>query len=151
MLKKRRASGFTLVEIMIVVVIIGLLAAMALPGFTKSRSRSQATAVVNNLRVYASAFEVYAMEIGTWPADHNRGIIPAGMEGQLPHFSEETHVGGYYDWDPGVFGYTAAVSIVGVNAGPSVLQAVDEILDDGNPGSGMVVINGNRLSYILEP
>ena len=150
MLFKRHSSGFTLVEIMVVVVIIGLLAAMALPGFTKSRSRSQATAVVNNLRVYGSAFEVYAMEEGTWPPDENRGIIPPGMEGQLPRFTEETHVGGSYDWDPGVFGYTAAVSIVDIKAGANVLSEVDKILDDGDPSAGLIVISGNRLSYILQ-
>jgi len=150
MLSKRHSSGFTLVEIMVVVVIIGLLAAMAIPGFTKSRSRSQATAVVNNLRVYGSAFEVYALEVGTWPPDQNRGVIPPGMEGQLPRFTEETHVGGAYDWDPGMFGYTAAVSIVDIQAGGGVLSEVDKILDDGDPSSGQVVISGNRLTYILE-
>jgi type IV pilus assembly protein PilA len=58
-------KGFTLVEIMIVVVIIGLLAAMAIPAFQKVRSTSQEKAVTNNLRQLASAAQQYFLEEGT--------------------------------------------------------------------------------------
>jgi type IV pilus assembly protein PilA len=57
--------GFTLVEIMIVVVIIGLLAAMAIPAFQKVRSSSQDKAVMNNMRQLGSAADQYFMENGT--------------------------------------------------------------------------------------
>lgn len=57
-------KGFTLVEIMIVVVIIGLLAAMAIPAFQKVRSTSQEKAITNNLRQLASAAQQYFLEEG---------------------------------------------------------------------------------------
>jgi prepilin-type N-terminal cleavage/methylation domain-containing protein len=57
-------AGFTLVEIMIVVAIIGLLAAIAIPNFVHSRARSQATACINNMRQIDSAIEQFAMESG---------------------------------------------------------------------------------------
>jgi type IV pilus assembly protein PilA len=59
---KTARKGFTLVEIMIVVVIIGLLAAMAIPAFAKVRQQSRLKAVTNNLRQIANAAQSYMME-----------------------------------------------------------------------------------------
>lgn len=60
----RTSHGFTLVEIMIVVVIIGLLAAMAIPAFQKVRVASQDKAVLNNARQMAAAADQYYLEYG---------------------------------------------------------------------------------------
>ena len=60
-LNKRRA-GFTLVEIMIVVAIIALLAAIAVPNFLRARKRSQATRILEDLRILDSAIDQYAIE-----------------------------------------------------------------------------------------
>jgi prepilin-type N-terminal cleavage/methylation domain-containing protein len=60
-LNKRR-GGFTLVEIMIVVAIIALLAAIAVPGFLRARKRSQATRILNDLRMIDAAVDQYAIE-----------------------------------------------------------------------------------------
>jgi prepilin-type N-terminal cleavage/methylation domain-containing protein len=54
--------GFTLVEIMIVVAIIALLASMAVPNFLRARKRSQATRILEDLRVLDGATDMYAME-----------------------------------------------------------------------------------------
>jgi prepilin-type N-terminal cleavage/methylation domain-containing protein len=64
MLKKftTRRGGFTLVEIMIVVAIIALLAAIAVPGFLRARKRSQAAKIMNDLRLIDSAVDQYAIE-----------------------------------------------------------------------------------------
>lgn len=60
-----RHAAFTLVEIMIVVVIIGILAALAIPGFQKMRTASQDKAVLNNARQIANAAEQYYHETGS--------------------------------------------------------------------------------------
>ena len=57
-----KRGGFTLVEIMIVVAIIALLAAIAVPGFLRARKRSQASKVLNDLRMIDSAVDQYAIE-----------------------------------------------------------------------------------------
>ena len=60
--KNSRKAGFTLVEIMIVVAIIGLLAAIAIPNFVRARTTSQQNACINNLRLIDSAKQQWALE-----------------------------------------------------------------------------------------
>ena len=73
---KSLKAGFTLVEIMIVVAIIGLLAAIAIPNFVKARATAQANACINNLRQIDAAANQFALERGkksgdaiTYPTD----------------------------------------------------------------------------------
>jgi prepilin-type N-terminal cleavage/methylation domain-containing protein len=62
-------AGFTLVEIMIVVAIIGVLAAIGIPSFLHARTRSQATACINNLRQIETAVQQVAIEKGLHVGD----------------------------------------------------------------------------------
>ncbi len=61
-MKRMKKSGFTLVEIMIVVLIIGLLAAIAIPGFMKARTEARAQTCANNCRLYEAAVEQELMK-----------------------------------------------------------------------------------------
>ena len=107
---QHRKSGFTLVEIMIVVVIIGLLAAMAIPAFQKVRERSQGNAIANDLKNIADAVEAFSGTYG-FPTDDlttDATAAPAArytktMEAlTLPEeFAQESPLGNYYVLDAG--------------------------------------------------
>lgn len=90
---KETAHGFTLVEIMIVVAIIALLAAMAIPAFNRVRESSQTKVCVNNLRQLASAKDQYFLENGGVANVVLSGLIdPDGYIKAMP----ECPVGGGY-------------------------------------------------------
>ena len=77
-INKKMKSGFTLVEIMIVVAIIGLLAAIAIPNFVKARQTSQTNACINNLRIIDAAKQQWALETGqgTGASPSSSNIVP---------------------------------------------------------------------------
>jgi prepilin-type N-terminal cleavage/methylation domain-containing protein len=84
-----KKSGFTLVEIMIVVAIIGLLAAIAIPNFARARTTSQTNACINNLRQIDGAKQTWALEHNLQPSatPHDSDVQPylgRGNNGQLP-------------------------------------------------------------------
>ncbi|HEX9047039.1 MAG TPA: type II secretion system protein [Verrucomicrobiae bacterium] len=74
---KRMRTGFTLVEIMIVVAIIGLLAAIAIPNFVSARARAQANGCINNLRQIDAAANQFSLE------QHKKTGDPVNFPGDL--------------------------------------------------------------------
>jgi prepilin-type N-terminal cleavage/methylation domain-containing protein len=88
--KVNRKWGFTLVEIMIVVAIIGLLAAIAIPNFVRARTTSQQNACINNLRLIDAAKQQWALEKGqastaTPVGTDLQPYLGRGTAGELPY------------------------------------------------------------------
>ena len=138
---------------MIVVVIIGLLAAMAIPAFKRVRDRSAASRVANDFRIFTDAFQMYALDNGAYPPDNTRGVVPLGMDDYLDVevWTSETPIGGNYNWEMGVQGVQAAVSVQGVTVENDVLILIDNMMDDGDLSSGIVRNrSGDGVMLVIE-
>ncbi len=148
----RPAGGFTLVEIMVVVVIIGILAALAIPAFMHMQRAAQNNRFLNDLRAFSQAFETYALQNGAWPPNAGAGVVPTGMASDFRAgaWQATTPVGGRWNWDNNINGYRAAISVSSPTADDSQLAEIDAKIDDGDLTTGMFVKASNRFMYILE-
>jgi prepilin-type N-terminal cleavage/methylation domain-containing protein len=153
--------AFTLVELCVVVFIIGMLAAIALPTLKRISQKARVAAVANDLRTFTTALQTYNLQYGKWPADVTPGVMPKEMVGALPNaFTLKTPIGGNYDWDqnvsPNGFLTKAAITLITqgtnkVSSDTALLTAIDKALDDGNLKTGNVRLGStNALVYIIE-
>jgi type IV pilus assembly protein PilA len=88
-MKTQSKKGFTLVEIMIVVVIIGLLAAMAIPAFQKVRETAVGKALTNDARQLASGAQQYMLENGVTQATFTIDVTTGDIDGQLADYVKQ--------------------------------------------------------------
>lgn len=155
--RRGRRGGFTLVEIMVVVVIIGLLAAIAIPMWSNVRDRALVTTFTNDLRIFRDAMEVYILENGSYPSDGSTGTVPVELEEDIKEskFANGTPVGGEWDIEYNDNGVTSAV---GVHISPwsddtlAYLIKADEKIDDGDPDTGSFQrLANDRYYWIIKP
>ena len=76
--------GFTLVELLIVVSILGLLASIAVPKVRQAKAKAQASQIVGAMRAVRIAATIYYDSAGTWPATASLGTPPPRLRGYLP-------------------------------------------------------------------
>lgn len=147
-------------ELAIVMAIIGLIAAMALPYFKQTTKRSQVSAFLNDLRIYTQQFDSYELELKRYPPQQlTPGQYPVGMEGRLsPTWLEPSPIGGTYRWvytsEANLDQRDAYIDVVGTNENPILLDAsnlndIDQRFDDGNPSTGNLRVNGLNLRYYV--
>ena len=108
-LNTKRRGGFTLVEIMIVVSIIFLLAAIAIPNFLRARKRSQATRILEDLRILDAAVDLYAIE-----TNKQTGFVPTF--GDLKNYMKT-----------GTVLYTSGTDLFGNSYGPFTVDTIPKV------------------------
>jgi type IV pilus assembly protein PilA len=107
-----KTKGFTLVEIMIVVVIIGLLASMAIPAFQKVRSNSQDKAVLNNARQLSAASDQYYLENGVSTVVISELLGPTSYIKALNSVANEVYPAGFSQGTTITIGSVAGVRTI---------------------------------------
>ena len=151
--KSSKARAFTLVEIMIVVAIVGLLLAIAIPAYKKLAQKSRVVAYTSNLRAMLGALEMYAMDYGNYPADVMPGIAPVGIKEYIPNInlSMPTPLGGVCDWERRSVGISSGLSALGTGFNSEEFVMVDKRIDDGDLDAGSFRrLSPTRYTFVID-
>ena len=156
-------AGFSLVELSVVIFIISVVAALAVPAFKTINIEARSSTVANDLRVFSGAFQAYVHDRGDWPAGNGGpGAFPQGMAGYLGQTNWErvTPIGGRYTWEPNSpqqgERYRAVIMISSagndkVTDDKRQLEDIDHKVDDGDLTSGSFRLGyHNYPVYVLE-
>jgi len=144
--------GFTLIELLIALVVVGLMAAMAIPTFLKVTKNSRVTAFARDVKTVANASETYILESGLWPPDTSSGVFPNELAGYFSKrfFETETLVGGNWDYEEFDSGITSGVGVVDPTLDEVDLAKADAIIDDGNLATGQFrKITNGRYYWVI--
>ena len=163
-LAPRWIRAFSVVELMIVVTIIGIVAAMARPAFLRLLVHVRGNAQMNDFRVFAAAFSQYAHTNGAYPASFTTaGGFPAVMNGLInrSQWQRRAPIGGNYSFlkDNTIGGvrYRALLRVNGTGAAArsftsAQLLQLDKRVDNNSLTSGLLITNGAALNtfYVVE-
>lgn len=160
--RRRAALGFTLLEVMVVVTVVGTLGSVVLPLAKRAANSARASAVANDLRLLASTMSAIAQQAGRFPKDTGRRKMPPAAAGHAKGdvWTNPTPIGGYYNWESGrnIRGTKIKAGIAinsqkrqKVTRDRTLLLAVDRLIDDGNLNGGNFRLGtSNEPVFIIE-
>jgi type IV pilus assembly protein PilA len=147
-------KGFTLIEVMIVIAIIGILAAIAIPNFIAYRKKAKIASVAANIKNFEKGFMAYAIAESEFPNDSHIVLpdLPKMANYINPaDWAQTTPLGGTYNWEgPNNYPY-AGISIFEATAPQEDLRILDSMLDNGDLSQGKFRQTPNgRYTYIID-
>ncbi len=148
----RDRSGFSVIEIVLVVVIIGLLAALAIPSFQKIRHQANVNKFLNDLRVLSGQFESYHFANGTWPSDTVVGELPPEMDGYIGSgsFAQTNAVGGQWKWHNNNDDAGVGIRYAGTDREHILYQSISERIDNGDIMTGrFYLVDSTTIVWVL--
>ncbi|MBK1879236.1 type II secretion system protein [Pelagicoccus mobilis] len=146
-------QGFTLIEILVAIVVIGVLASIGIPFFQKYIHQAKATTFANDIRILANAGDQYALESGWWVDDTSSGVFPDELEGYVSRrkFELGSSLGGVWDFEQDDVGdFTSAVGVVSPIEKEELFVMVDKRIDDGDLSTGVFQkVSSDRYYYVI--
>lgn len=152
----RRAGAFTLIEVLVVVIVLGILAAIAVPKFVGAQGETAVAATAEDLKSIETAIGMYKAKEGSWPSEVAQTLTPPGVEtyfkGPVP-LAKPCPIGGVYDYDAPGGGSPAMISIRAIAGNLFTAQAaadLDAHFDDGIATTGAVRIpSATQITFRL--
>jgi general secretion pathway protein G len=149
-----RSAGFTLVEILIVVVILGVLAAVVIPQFASATQDTRKTAFAQDLRIFKDALLRYELDNDQMPPDGGSGAVPAGLEPyvNVGKWQSGTPIGGVWDNETDDI-VSAGMGVhfdgTGDTRDATFMADIDRMVDDGDVAAGSFRQFGERYYSVL--
>jgi type II secretory pathway pseudopilin PulG len=135
-----RRTAFTLIELIVIIIVIGILAALVIPQFGSAGVESRGAALATDLQNIRKAAEVLRSENSAWPSDQPAGTMPSEFSGRLPAdtFSKTTAINGQYWWWNRSDGCYIGIATSGSPAlDRDAAAECDRIIDDGDITTGL--------------
>ena len=153
----RTRNGFTLVEVVVVALILGLLAAVAVPKLIANSREAVIAAAIHDVHAIEEAASMYRAQNGSWPAVTGYWNAPGDFEGYINArvFKNEPPIGSTpnfgWTWYRNYNGIEAFIYLYNTNPPLDLWQELDDRYDDGDLATGGIYLhNATILFFIVE-